>query len=101
MTRDIIEHRTKDKEATRELIKVIEKIHSEARKFPGYISGDTFIDVLNPCHVVVLSSWQTLEDSKAWYESQVSKSFAPLIEKHLAEQRTTLETKENVIWKFD
>jgi quinol monooxygenase YgiN len=101
MIRDIIEHRTKDKEATKELVKVIEKIHSEARKFPGYIRGDTFIDVLNPCHIIVISSWQSPAESKAWYESPVSKSFGPLIENHLAEQRTTLETKENVIWKFD
>ena len=101
MIRDIIEHRTKDKEATRKLVKVIENIHSEARKFPGYVRGDTFLDVLNPCHVVVLSSWQTLEDSKAWYESRVSQSFTPLVEEHLAEQRTTLETKENVVWKYD
>jgi heme-degrading monooxygenase HmoA len=101
MIRDIIEHKTKDKEATQKLVKVIEKVHAEARKFPGFIRGDTLLDVTDPCHVVVLSSWEKLEDSKAWDESPILKSLTPSIEELLAEQRTILITKENVVWKYD
>ena len=99
MIRVIIEHKAKDKEATRRLVKVIEKVHSEARKFPGYIRSGTLVNVADPCQVVVLSSWKTLEYSKAWDESQVLKSLTPLIEEHLAEQRNAAIVTGDVIWK--
>jgi heme-degrading monooxygenase HmoA len=100
MIRIIITHRTKDKEETKKLVKVIELVHAEARKQPGFIRGDTLIDVTDPCQVMVLSSWQTIEDSNAWDESPALKSLTPLIEEHLIKQSTTVKLNENVIWKY-
>jgi heme-degrading monooxygenase HmoA len=99
MIRVMIEHRTKDKEAARKLVKVIDKLHSEAQKFSGYIRSGTLVNVADPCQVVVLSSWKTADDFKVWEESPVSKSFAPIIEKHLSEQRSGVILTGDVIWK--
>ena len=49
MIRVIIEHKAKDKEAARKLVKVIDKLHFEARKFPGYIRSGTLVNVADPC----------------------------------------------------
>jgi heme-degrading monooxygenase HmoA len=99
MIRVIIEHKAKDKEAARKLVKVIDQLHSEARKFPGYIRSGTLVNVADPRQVVVLSSWKTSEDFKVWEESQISKSFSPIIEEHLAEQRSGAILAGDVIWR--
>jgi heme-degrading monooxygenase HmoA len=99
MIRVIIEHKTKDKEATRKLVKVIEQVHAEASKQPGFYRANTLVNIANPCQVVVLSSWRSLEDSKAWDESKINKTLSPLIEEQLAEQRTSVIMTENALWK--
>jgi heme-degrading monooxygenase HmoA len=99
MIRVVIEHKTKDKEETRKLVKIIQLVHAKARKQHGYIRGSTLVNVADPRHVVVLSSWQTVEDSKAWDESKELKSLNALIEEHLVEPRTAGIMTDNVIWK--
>ncbi len=99
MIRVVLEHRTKDKENTKKLIKGINTIRIEARKHHGFITGDTLVDTVEPCHVVVISSWQTLEDWKSWDQSPIRKSMLPLIEDHLIEAYTENTMTENVIWK--
>jgi heme oxygenase (mycobilin-producing) len=99
MIRVVLEHRTKDEENARQLIEGIKAVRAEARKQHGFIMGDTLVDVIDPCHVVVLSSWQTLEDWKAWDESRIRKSMLPLIEDHLVEAYTENTMTDNVIWK--
>jgi heme-degrading monooxygenase HmoA len=98
--RIIITHRTKDKEETRKLVQVIQLIHAEARKQPGFIRGDTLVDVSDPTQVMVLSSWQTIEDSNAWDASETLKSLIPLLEEHLIKETTAVKLNENVIWKY-
>jgi heme-degrading monooxygenase HmoA len=100
MIREVIEHKTKDKEATRKLVKVIEKFDAEARKQPGFVQGDRFLDVTDPCHVVVIALWKTLEELKAWNESKAYKSLTPLLEEHLIERHTTIKMIENVVCKY-
>jgi len=100
MIREVIEHKTKDKEATKKLVKVIEKVIAEARKQPGFVHGNIFLDVTDPCHVVVLALWKTEEEVKAWNESKTLKALAPLIEEHLSERHTTIKMTENVVCKY-
>jgi heme-degrading monooxygenase HmoA len=99
MIRVVLEHRTKDEESTKKLVEGIKIVRAEARKHPGFITGDTLVNAADPCHVVVISSWQTLEDWKTWDESQIRKSMLPLIEDHLVEAYTAVTMAENVIWK--
>jgi heme oxygenase (mycobilin-producing) len=99
MIRVVLEHRTKDAENARQLVEGIRLVRAEARKKHGFINGDTLVDVDDPCHVVVLSSWQTQEDWKAWDESRIRKSMLPLIEDHLIEAYTENTMTDNVIWK--
>ena len=37
---------------------------------PGYISGETLRELVNPSFFNVLSTWPTLEDWKKWHGSQ-------------------------------
>jgi heme oxygenase (mycobilin-producing) len=99
MIRVVLEHRTKDEENTRQLVEGIKKVRAEARKQHGFIAGDTLVNVVDPCHVVVISSWQTLADWKAWDESAIRKSMLPLIEDHLIEAFTENTMTDNVVWK--
>lgn len=46
------------------------EIRHEAIKKPGYISGETLRDVEDPCHYVIVSSWQSREDWDAWASSE-------------------------------
>ena len=55
MIRVILEHKTKDKEKTRKLVKGIKLVRAEARKQHGFIYGDTLVDVNDPCHVFAAS----------------------------------------------
>jgi len=99
MHRTVLEHRTKDEANARQLIEGIRKVRAEARKQHGFISGDTLVDVDDPRHVVVISSWQTLEDWKVWDSSSIRKSMLPLIEDHLIEAYTENTMTNNVVWK--
>ncbi|MDD5702046.1 MAG: antibiotic biosynthesis monooxygenase [Dehalococcoidales bacterium] len=99
MIRVVLEHRTRDKECTRQLIKGIKAVRAEARKHHGFICGDTLVNAADPCHVVVISSWQTKEDWDAWDQSAVRKSMLPLIENELSEPYTAVTMTDTVIWK--
>jgi heme-degrading monooxygenase HmoA len=99
MIRVVIEHKAKDKEAARKLIKVIELVHAEARKQHGFIRSGTLVSVIDPCRIIVLSSWKTPEDMRAWDLCQPLKNLTPQIEENLAEERIVATMTEGVIWR--
>jgi heme-degrading monooxygenase HmoA len=99
MIRVVLEHRTKDKESTRKLIKSIKSVRAEARKQHGFITGDTLVDADDPRHVVVISSWQRQEDWNTWDKSPIRISMLGLIEDQLSEPYTEVTMVNNVIWK--
>jgi heme oxygenase (mycobilin-producing) len=99
MIRVVLEHRAKDNESKKKLIKAIKETRAEARKQHGFIIGQTLSDVNDPLHVVVISSWQTEEDWKAWDKSTTRVSLLPSIEQNLSEPYTAVTMKDNVIWK--
>jgi quinol monooxygenase YgiN len=99
MIRVVLEHRTKNEECTSQLIEGIKAVRAEARRHHGFICGDTLVDADDPCHVVVISTWQTKEDWDAWDQSIIRKSMLPLIENNLAEPYTAVTMTDTVIWK--
>ena len=101
MIRVVLEHRSKGKESTKKLIKAINKVRADARRQKGFITGDTLVNVADPGHVVVISSWQTLEDWKAWDSSVLRKSTLHLIEENLIQAYTENTMTDNVVWKED
>ncbi len=48
---------------------LMEKLREEARKRPGYISGETFKRIDGPSETMVISTWNSLEDWKKWVAS--------------------------------
>jgi heme oxygenase (mycobilin-producing) len=70
MVRVIVEHPTKSKEDAEKLIGVILELRHEAMKQPGYITGETLIDMNDPCSVLVISTWNKPENWEAWDKSE-------------------------------
>lgn len=48
----------------------ITQLRSSAAKQPGYISGETLMKADDPGQYLVISTWETPEDWKAWLESE-------------------------------
>jgi quinol monooxygenase YgiN len=99
MIRVVLEHKTRDENSTDRLVAVIRRVRDEARKQRGFIMGHTLVDVDDPCHVVVISSWQKEEDWKTWDSSYIRMFMLGDIEEELSEPYTEVTIKDSVIWK--
>ena len=51
-----------------EALALLKQFRSSALDQPGYISGETLIDHYDPHNVMVVSTWQTVEDWIRWQE---------------------------------
>jgi heme oxygenase (mycobilin-producing) len=98
MIRVVLEHKAKNRESALKLVKGIELVRKESLRRPGFINGFTLVNVTDPCHVVVVSTWQTLHDWRAWDKSPARRAMLPLIEDHLVEPYTVSSITESVIW---
>ncbi len=49
-----------------ELNRVLMELRAKAMKVKGYISGETLRDLDDPNTSIVISTWNTLEEWKAW-----------------------------------
>ena len=52
-----------------ELLPLIERLRSKAKKKPGYIDGMTWRNIENPDEYMVISNWETHDDWKKWFNS--------------------------------
>ena len=82
MIRVIIERHAK--EGLR-LLTLLREIRAEAMKQPGYISGETLVDTEDSSGLIVISSWESLKDWKAWHASEVRVKLDQRIESLLVE----------------
>jgi heme-degrading monooxygenase HmoA len=101
MVKVVLEHRTKSRENTKTLVKLIKKIRAQAKMQSGFITGETFVDTEDPCHVVVISTWQRQEDWKAWDTSPVRGQSKPEIEDLLVEPFNAVILPVPVVWRED
>ena len=101
MVKVVLEHRTKSRENTKNLVKLIKKVRAQARQQPGFITGETLIDTEDPCHVIVISTWQTQEDWKAWDQSGTRAATRPEIEELLVEPFNAVILPVPVVWRED
>jgi len=53
-----------------QLLPLLLELRSKATTQPGYISGETLRNVSDPEDYVVISTWQSVEDWKAWEASK-------------------------------
>jgi heme-degrading monooxygenase HmoA len=45
------------------------ELREMAMRQHGYISGETFRELIDPSHFKIISTWSTLEDWKTWQNS--------------------------------
>ncbi|MFC1845794.1 antibiotic biosynthesis monooxygenase family protein [Chloroflexota bacterium] len=67
MLRTILIHKAKD---PGKLMPFIIEDRNEAMKQKGYITGETLVDTEDPSKVIVMTTWQSPEDRKAWDTSE-------------------------------
>lgn len=53
-----------------ELLNLITELRSQASVQPGYISGETLRSMEKPDEYLVISTWQSVDDWKAWASSK-------------------------------
>ncbi|RLC71503.1 MAG: antibiotic biosynthesis monooxygenase [Chloroflexi bacterium] len=66
MTVKIIIERTVEADKQGELLDLLKQLRSRAVLQPGYVSGETLTSVDKPGTHLVISTWHTLQDWKAW-----------------------------------
>ena len=53
-----------------ELLPLLSKLRSQAKKQPGYISSETLKSLEDPEDFLVISKWDTADDWKKWVHSK-------------------------------
>jgi len=101
MVKIVLEHRTKSRENTTKLVDLIKEVRSVARQQPGFITGETFVDAEDPCHVVVISTWKNDQDWKNWDTSTARAATRPRIEELLAVPFNAMILSVPVVWRED
>ncbi len=66
----IIIKRKVAKEKEKETLPLFIQLRALATSQPGYISGETLRNLDDPEEYLVISTWQSAESWKAWFESQ-------------------------------
>jgi heme-degrading monooxygenase HmoA len=82
MVRTILYHKAKDPE---KLMPIIREDGNEAMKQKGYITGETLVSAEDPSKVIVITTWQSLKDRKAWDTSEKRLKLKERIDKLLEE----------------
>ncbi len=69
---------TREKEAA--LVDLITQLRTLASRQPGYVSGETLRNAENPDEYLVISTWQSMEDWKKWFDSKERSSIQDKID---------------------
>jgi heme-degrading monooxygenase HmoA len=99
MFKIVIEHRTKNRECAKTLIKDIKRVRPIAAKQPGFISSNSYVDAADPCHVILITTWETRENWKTWDESAERAATRPEIENLLVEPFNSIILPAPVIFR--
>ena len=70
MTVKVIIKREVPEEAREFLEPLLMRLRSTARSQKGYITGETLERVDEPGHTIVIGTWQSLDDWRAWFASK-------------------------------
>jgi len=81
--RVIIERHAKERE---KLTHLLRQLRAAAMYHPGYVSGQTLVSTEDSSIIVVISSWRSLEDWKAWETSETRARLYQQIEPFLIEK---------------
>jgi heme-degrading monooxygenase HmoA len=81
-TRVMIERKFKNP-ITSEILHVIDEIRIKALRQKGYIGGETVVNADDDRNVLVISSWASVSDWTAWYETREWKEYEKDLAPHL------------------
>ena len=103
MVRVIIEHQAKDAKDVERLINLIRELRNEAMKRSGYITGETLVNTEDTCNVLVISTWQNVEDWQTWDTSEtrvkITQGINPLLAKPYTVRTYRYQlVPENRVW---
>jgi quinol monooxygenase YgiN len=80
MTIKVIIERSVKQENKEQLLSLLTKLRERAINQPGYISGETLSSLDNPGTHVVISTWNLLQDWRAWEGNQERRVLTALID---------------------
>lgn len=66
MTVRVLIERTVEADKQEDLLDLLKQLRARALLQPGYVSGETLTSVDKPGTHLVISTWHTLQDWKAW-----------------------------------
>jgi quinol monooxygenase YgiN len=81
--RVIIERHAKERE---KLTHLLRELRAVAMDEPGYVTGETLVSTEDSSIIVVISSWSSLEDWKAWETSETRARLYQQVEPFLVEK---------------
>lgn len=64
----------------REAFALLKKIRLKAMEYEGYISGETLVNTDDPQEIMVISTWQSMDNWNTWKESQDRKNIDALLD---------------------
>ena len=80
MPAKILIKRTFQKDKTAEILSILNRFRAGAKTQPGYIQGETWISPENPQKTLVVVTWDSLPNWRAWKNSQKRKTFEVMLE---------------------
>ncbi len=85
MIRVLIERRVKEGKKG-DLTHLLRELRTVSMHQRGYITGETLANVEDESKIIVLSTWRSLEDWRAWEKSEARRKFYKQIEALLVEK---------------
>lgn len=68
---------------TRQIVAILNELRSAAMQEIGYISGETLTKEGFPQNMVVIATWQTMEDWHRWLNNDKRKKFEAMLEVYM------------------
>jgi heme-degrading monooxygenase HmoA len=65
---------------TRQILALLNELRSRAMHQPGYISGETLTKKGYPNNMVVIATWQSMEDWHEWRQNKERKKFEAMLD---------------------
>jgi heme-degrading monooxygenase HmoA len=88
MIRLLVYQRAKSEKDIGPLMDALRELRNEAMKQPGYITGETLVDLEDPRNVLVISTWHTVEQYNAWNKSESYTKTTRQVDLLIAEPHT-------------
>jgi len=79
----------------KELLPLLKKLHTRAKKQPGYVSGETLRSIESPEDYLVISKWENIDDWKKWLNSKERRDIQGRVDSLIGE-KTFYEVYENI-----